>query len=161
MAATTTSMAATTTSMAATTTRSMMVKNRTHEMSERKKGTGAGGIWNRHDGRRYNASAQLRSARMHGMRMAMWQYYRCGKHAKSRCVLQCHGTSNRSGPSQAQLREEVTAPFRTFRLFIFGALGASAGIGSAITLIRTIASALNAPNAAPLLENVEVRYISV
>ena len=85
---------------------------------------------------------------------------------QSQCKrLQCRNAQGGGGGSransQAQLREEATAPFRAFRLFIFAALGASAGIGSAITLIRTLASALGAPNAAPLLENVENLGIDV
>ena len=52
-----------------------------------------------------------------------------------------------------QLREEATAPFRTARVFLFSALAASAGLGLGTACIRSLASFLNAPNAAPLLDN--------
>lgn len=42
---------------------------------------------------------------------------------------------------------------RTARVFLFSALAASAGLGLGTACIRSLASFLNAPNAAPLLDN--------
>eukprot|EP00898_Chlorokybus_atmophyticus_P002497 jgi/Chlat1/3248/Chrsp22S03517 len=52
-----------------------------------------------------------------------------------------------SSQMSAQLRTEATAPFRTFRMFLYLAFMGSAGLGGTISLVRTLTSALGAPAA--------------
>lgn len=60
------------------------------------------------------------------------------------------GENGMSAEAEVKVRAEVEAPFRAFRLVIFGFLAASAGLATLFVVPQLIGALGGAPNAKPL-----------
>jgi hypothetical protein len=84
---------------------------------------------------------------------------------RSRVGLVVRAASSDSGPpgkkkeekysNLTKMRSEAQAPFRTFRLFIFGAFAANATLGLSIATLQAVTKALGAPAAPPLEQSLQ------
>lgn len=82
-------------------------------------------------------------SKLHYSTRMMWTKSRSAK------VIKADGSKEKYS-GDTRLRSEAQAPFRTFRLFVFGGLAAAAGLGTAFAVIRLVASLGGAPNAVDL-----------